>query len=340
MSEPAQKRLRTGVGTSVATLETSPQDDFILTLTKIRCERLLPKTRTIVTSNREELVPVAFRKLVNTNVLSLPVLTKQGKFFAMVDAFDLVRFVTEEFSDVELMNYVDVEALFEKEKQFNNTTVGQIVKHPIRKNPPFHPLTKGFSLFCAWEALALGGYHRVPVIDDENNICDVITQSMLIDFLYQNVEKIKEMRDRELKDLKCMKNQAKVSTVNKNSRAITAFRQMIRQNIHGLAVIDDRGHLVDNISLRDLRGIHPDVNVFWRLWNTIAEFKGKERADYPDQTPKGVIYAFPTDTFESVIEKMARQHIHRVYVVVSKDDLTPTHVISQTDVLQEIIGKF
>jgi len=114
MSEPPHKRLRTGVGTSVATLEHSPQDDFILTLTKIRCERLLPKTRTITTSNRDELVPVAFRKLVNTNVLSIPVLTKQGKFYAMMDSFDLVSFVTQEFADVELMNFVDIEALFEK----------------------------------------------------------------------------------------------------------------------------------------------------------------------------------------------------------------------------------
>jgi len=339
MSEPPHKRLRTGVGTSVATLEHSPQDDFILTLTKIRCERLLPKTRTITTSNRDELVPVAFRKLVNTNVLSIPVLTKQGKFYAMMDSFDLVSFVTQEFADVELMNFVDIEALFEKEKQFNDTTVGEIIKHPKRINSPFHPLTKGFSLFSAWEALALGGYHRVPVVDDENQICDIITQSMLIDFLYQNMEKINELGDREIKDLKCMKNQAKVSTISKHSRAITAFREMIRLNVHGLAVVDDHGYLVDNISLRDLRGVHPDVNVFWRLWNTVAEFKAKERADYPDHTPKEVIYVVPTDTFSSVIEKMARLHIHRVYVVESKDNLIPTHVISQTDALQEILSK-
>jgi len=339
MSLPPQKRLRSGVGTSVATLEHSPQDDFILTLTKIRCERLLPKARTITTSNRDELIPVAFRKLVNTNVLSIPVLTKQGKFFAMMDAFDLVGFVTDQFSDIDQLQKVDIEALFDKEKQFNNTTVGQIIKHPIRKNSPYHPMTKGYSLFSTWEALALGGYHRVPVLDEDNQICDVITQSMLIDFLYQNLEKINEMSDREIKDLKCLKHQTKVATIHNSSRAITAFREMIRLNVHGLAVLDDKGHLVDNISLRDLRGIHPDVNVFWRLWNTIAEYKAKERADYPDHTPKEVIYVVPTDTFGDVIEKMARQHIHRVYVVASSDNLTPTHVISQTDVLQEILSK-
>lgn len=41
--------------------------------------------------------------------------------------------------------------------------------------------------------------------------------------------------------------------------AILAFRLMIEKNVRGLAVVDEVGYLVDNISDRDLRVCNIDV---------------------------------------------------------------------------------
>ena len=76
---------------------------------------------------------------------------------------------------------------------------------------------------------------------------------------------------------------------------------MVEKDVSGVAVIDDEGKLIDNISLRsfiayllyflfkslncfcfrDLKGIRPDAKSFWRLWSTVHDFKMKVREEFP-----------------------------------------------------------
>lgn len=93
---------------------------------------------------------------------------------------------------------------------------------------------------------------------------------MLIDFLWQNIERVGTIGDAKVADLH---GTSPVLTVQENTKAIVAFREMATSGVSGLAVLDSNGKLVDNISLRDLKGIHPDAKIFWRLWNTVKAFK-------------------------------------------------------------------
>lgn len=85
---------------------------------------------------------------------------------------------------------------------------------------------------------------------DEGVIVDVITQSMLIDFLWQNIERIGSIADAKVADLKGTRP---VLTVQEDTKAIVAFREMAHSGVSGLAVLDGNGKLVDNISMRDLK---------------------------------------------------------------------------------------
>ena len=69
-------------------------------------------------------------------------------------------------------------------------------------------------------------------------------------------------------------------------------------------------------------------------------FKEKAVTDFPPPTKiAGPIVVTENDTLASVIEKMALNHIHRVYVVNDKSGMIPQRVISQTDVLREILKR-
>jgi len=57
------------------------------------------------------------------------------------------------------------------------------------------------------------------------------------------------------------------------------------------------------------------------------------------KTPNEPIYVLPSDTLFTVVEKMATQHIHRVYVVDDERHLRPQRVITQQDILREILEK-
>eukprot|EP01127_Copromyxa_protea_P001341 TRINITY_DN1135_c0_g1_i4.p2 TRINITY_DN1135_c0_g1~~TRINITY_DN1135_c0_g1_i4.p2 ORF type:complete len:163 (+),score=32.18 TRINITY_DN1135_c0_g1_i4:619-1107(+) len=160
---------------------------------------------------------------------------------------------------------------------------------------------------------------------------------MLIDFLWQNIERIGSAADSKVSDIR---GSTPVLTVQQDTKAIIAFRQMATSGVYGLAVLDKDGKLVDNISIRDLKGIHPDAKIFWRLWNTVQVFKEKALADFPAPGKKisGPLYVKDTNTLRDIVELMALNHIHRVYVV--SDDLSPIKVISQTDVLRMVLKHY
>jgi CBS domain-containing protein len=335
VGEPQTKKPRIGVGSSVTTLTRHATDDFALILSKTRVERLLPKGRKIYVAERTETLPQAFQKLVDRNVLSLPVLNHEGKYHGFVDMLDIVKHVMSLFGDVEQTTMADLEKLFLSEERFTKTQVHDVIPYPLQKMNPFHPILRGFSLYTAWETLALTGVHRVPVIDEEATVVDVVTQSMLIDFLWQNLEFVGEAANVPVSEL----GSNNIPLVVKGeTKAIMAFQQMVQKNVSGVAVIDDNGKLVDNISLRDLKAIRPDAKVFWRLWNTVTDFKLKVREEFPGHhIPGQPLAVTETDTLWTVVEMMATKHVHRVFVVDSRETMRPVRVLSQTDILRELL---
>jgi len=322
----------------VATVAHNETDSLIICLSQIKVERLQPGIRKIISCERDESVTSVFQKLVTNNVLSMPVLNQKGKYYGIVDILDIVRFVTEMFQDVSNTTQVDVEKLFTSDEKFNQTTVAQIMRWPLQKSNPFHPISKGYSLFSAWEVLALSGTRRVPVIDLSGGVVDLVTQSMLIDFLWQNIDKIGKLADRQVKDFESARINF-VPKCNRNLKTVNAFQEMVKMGVDHLAIVDDHDKLIDNLSLRDLRGIRPEFHIFYRLWNTIIEFKKKVHEEFPGKTPQNLQYALPTHTFYQVVEMMATNHVHHIFVVDNEKSMKPTRVITQTDVLREVLNK-
>jgi len=333
---PKTKKARIGVGTSVAELVRTDTDDFVLVMSKTKVERLLPRGRAVITTDTAEDLQSVFKKLVSANILSLPVLNQKKKYYGMVEMFDLVEYITSLFSDLSSTKLIDLEKMLVSERKFINATVKDVIRSPFPKYKSHKTLEKGFSLYSAWEILALAGTNRVVVLGDSEEVIDIITPSMLVDFLWQNIEKIGDVAKRIVNDL-IIEPTETLATIRENTKAIIAFREMVRMDKTGLGVVNEAGQLIDNISTRDLKGIHAEANVFWRLWSTVSEFKKKERMEYEKKIPSGLIYVKPDDTLYTVIEKMATLHIHRVYVV--DRDHAPIRVITQTDILREILAK-
>jgi CBS domain-containing protein len=330
------KRQRLGVGSSVVDFPKSPADDFILILTKLSSERLRPKKSEVVTIGRTDALPDAAKLMLDNNFLTLPVCTLKGTFHGFIEQKDIVKYILNVFlRDFSTVKYRNVEKIFAAANMYANTMVQDAMITPVKLRRSNFILSPGTKLFRAWEILAREGIHRVPVVDESGRIIDIITQSMLVDFLWQNLEKIGKVADMMVGDLW---NNKTVETVRDNTQAYYAFRKMIKKNVSGLAVIDREGKLVDNISYRDFRGIHSTARTFWRLWDSVKDFKMKVELDIPtDVKFTKPVYVVPTDTLSMVVEKMALNHIHRVYVVESTSTMKPVNVISQTDVLAFIL---
>jgi len=328
------KRQRVGVGSSVVDLVRTGADDFILLLTKVRSERLRPKgTGQVIAVNRTDDLQAAAEKMQENNILSLPVVTNDGKFYGFIEQREIVRYIMNDifFRTSGEMTQETMQHVFRTINVFKNSIVSDVMTYPVRLRSTNHIVPAGSSLYSIWETAAKEGVHRFPVVDPAGKIVDIITQSMLIDFCWQNIEKLGDVAQREVKGL--FPNM-EVYTIKDTDKAYFAFREMIRHKVSGLAVVDKDGKLVENISVRDFKKTHVRADTLWRLWETVMQFLSDSDTEMSFTKP---VYVQPTDTLYRVIEKMAVYHIHRVYVVKDDKSMQPVRVISQKDVLEAIL---
>lgn len=339
MEAPETKKQRLGVGTAVSKFVPGVADQFLLVLAKTRIEQLIPAMGKIIVTRRQELLPVVLRSMVENDILSLVVLTKADKFHGFVELFDILRWLCSSFKDLPIDQIPDFQQISSLEPLFDNAKVSEVILNPRRRVDPYHPIQRGYSLFAAWETLSLSGMHRVPVVGADFTIWDLITHSMLVDFLWQNIEKIGNLAERPVGTVFASLPRT-VQSVLTTTRGIQALRLLIDKDVNGLAVVDHDGRLVDHFSDRDLRVVLKEKTFarhFSILWEkNVCEIKALLRAQSP-RTPQRLFYASPTDTFSSVVEKMAINHIHRLFMVESVDTMKPSRCISQTDVLYAVL---
>jgi len=228
-------------------------------------------------------------------------------------------------------------SLLQKESKFSKSIVKDIMLYPVQKNSPFRPQRVGTSLFSAWELLAKEGIHRIPVVNDQNEIRDIVTQSMMIDFIWQNIEMISTVSELKVSDFEAPRRDLMV--IDRDAKAIQAFKDMAQMDLSGLGVVDSTGRLVDVISLRDMKLTCAwNETSFSYFFDTVGAYKEQLRANFPnDFPPANPQVVLPSQTLYNVLEKMAVEHIHRVFVVDSLESMKPIRVITQTDVLRQML---
>jgi len=337
-------------GSYVDISESGPVDKLILALVKTKVETLRPKTIDVIKVCKSDLISDVFRVFTEFNILSVPVLNNRGKYHSFLDTFDLVSLIVGHLFNDSLIDCRKLENLFKSEDNYNKTLVSDIVKYPrvMQVNGALPPVLKGYSLYTAFERLTLSNdlmKNRLAVVDDTGNIIDIITESMLLDFVFQNLDKVgTDLKLKLVRNLKKSDSKEPLIAIPASSKAITGFKAMLEHEIGGVAVVDDTtGWLLDTLTLRDLRGIRFDALYFWRLWDPVHVFKEKiitedvKYRDVKDQAPSRLIYALETDNWEDCIRKMILHNIHRLYVVDSEENRKPMRVITQKDLLRELI---
>eukprot|EP00965_Chrysotila_dentata_P035822 1191813-Pleurochrysis_carterae.AAC.1 len=129
-----------------------------------------------------------------------------------------------------------------------------------------------------------------------------------------------------------------VLKVDKNARAIEAFRMMDYGDVSAVPVVDSErdNKLVANISARDIRGIIAEESDFpMSLYTqTALQFAQRMHARKDTHAPLAVSLKL-SDTFKDAITKLNELKIHRVWIVNDAEQVT--HVLALCDILGEII---
>eukprot|EP00658_Telonema_sp_P-2_P078119 TRINITY_DN7239_c0_g1_i10.p2 TRINITY_DN7239_c0_g1~~TRINITY_DN7239_c0_g1_i10.p2 ORF type:complete len:123 (+),score=26.92 TRINITY_DN7239_c0_g1_i10:309-677(+) len=106
--------------------------------------------------------------------------------------------------------------------------------------------------------------------------------------------------------------------------AIDGFERMETQSVSGLAVLNDEGQLVGNLSASDLRGM--GRHEFGDLLMSVEDFTLINK----DQVQG---YCLPPDaTLDCLLQTFKEKRVHRLYVVDERN--SPMAVITLTDVMR------
>jgi CBS-domain-containing membrane protein len=297
----------------------------------------------------DDLVDQAFQKMARWNVSSLPVIDaptgsatpSASNLKGFVDLVDLVAFLstvgtrimTNPYGVGESRNLAtdDVAILHRRSKEWrvtNTIDVSNFGKrnplHKINQNMSVKDLVNFFGKFN--EAV-----HRVAVVDDNHNLIGVLTQSMLLRCVNEDLGRFPEANNIKARSLR-MTQANKLATVRSDLAAFEAFMKMHNECLSSLAVVSDSGDICENISATDLKGALTD---FKRLLLPVREYLGETRSVVLGmKKPEGLVHCYLDSTLRDVVGLFNDSRMHRVYVV--DEQRKPVGVVSLTDIFHNL----
>lgn len=216
-------------------------------------------------------------------------------------------------------------------KMFKHATDGVTLPYLARRNP-FHAVKHGASLKEVVDILTRG-VRRVPVVDSEGKVVNIVSQSTIVQFLNKHLPEVKSLFEEKVEHVNI--GTAPVISVTKETRAIDVFRMMDHHMRSGVAVTDTTGTLLGYTTGMDLKLFIqcPSVSV---LQLPIMQFLSQIRAQSIDiSTPVTSLSLHEPLTL--LIGKLAATRGHRIFIVTN--DYKPAKVVSIVDLLKYIVEK-
>jgi CBS domain-containing protein len=194
---------------------------------------------------------------------------------------------------------------------------------------------RDYSLFHAFELLAREEHmHRIPVVDSEKVLVNIISQSHLVEYVHKNIHRIGTKINLPVSHFhEAIKP---VATISEHKITIDAFKMMKLKKVTGIAIVNDNQEIMDVLSIKDLKLIVHDEKFFQKLYQPISKFL-KELDLKDHKRPKEPVVCHKDATLETVVKKLTEHHIHRMFI--TDDANKPIGVVGLKEVLYEIVNE-
>jgi CBS domain-containing protein len=130
---------------------------------------------------------------------------------------------------------------------------------------------------------------------------------------------------------------ANVISISEEASLSDAIEQLRQNKISALVVVDHSGHMVGVISQTDLL----------RAWKESSGSSSVMHSPVSQYMTRDVVSVAPHKTLDYAMRTLNEHHIHRLVVVETRDGgrfvtdrMMPVGILSQTDIVRALIGKF
>ncbi|OBZ85115.1 Protein SDS23, partial [Choanephora cucurbitarum] len=283
-------------------------------------------------------VEEACQILVSNNISSAPVFSDPRHYIGMFDYGDVIAYILlvlhlkpgqDDRVDPDAFEIKDI---VQRALRGQKVPVG-MASDLSRKNP-FYSILEEATLLSALEIFAYGT-HRVSMLNPEGDISGILSQSTVVNYLYENRKQFPEIDQAMNKTIRELKlGDAPVIGVDINASVLDALSIMSSNGISSLAILQNNKQLMGNISITDVKHIMKGYT-HRMLWKTCFQFISHVRTeqgmiDGQDRLP--VFDVRKDASLGFTIAKLLATKAHRVWVV--DDHQHAIGVVSLTDIIR------
>jgi len=283
-------------------------------------------SRPILTLTAEDTIVPLMKRLASIGYQSaLIVDPRTQQPLGFVGALDVMAEILDhlkEFSHAQ--KGIDIEVANAQGNSFFNKTCSEFINRSQRD--PLVALTSQNTLLDAVKVLQ--DVHRLMVKDESGRVVNILTQTDILSFIMSRYDLVASV-GKPLTESGINPTEV-VGSLKEDTPVIGAMRYMRDCGVSGVAVINNVGQIITNFSGADLLRLTPEN------FSLIAS----NLKDYLYQVHgylKPPICCKNTDTLETVMLKMERYNIHRVYIV--DDGMMPTGFLSLTDIMRYLTSQ-
>jgi len=271
--------------------------------------------------------------MIDTKVLALVVVDSENIPLCLLSMMDLVHFFTNYFTESDFGDG-DVQSLIQKKAEITNVKISDIQEIAQLDRPYSVPETA--RVIEAAQLMVEKNAHRVLVYDSKSKLCNLVTQSRIIQLFESVLDHIPQKAHFTIQELELVKNR-KVVSINENETSFKAFKRMKEEKVSGIAVVNNEGVLVGTMSISDLRVLGYDLSYFYLLSKPVKAYVDvvKQRQKFEEDRPY-VICTKPSDPIGDVIRTVSFWKVHRIFVV--DDNRKPIDVISLREIIAAMIS--
>eukprot|EP01080_Neovahlkampfia_damariscottae_P003318 gene3318-5758_t len=277
-----------------------------------------PRIAYFVTSDKT--VEDCIQYLTDKKILACPAVDDKKKVVGMVDVFDILSTLIELMPEEKDLK--DEDALERSYRAVNLKKITEVLnksgKNPCE--PMYHntPALEMISMFA-------DGLHRVPVLDDKEDLIVTVSQSLVVKYLTKEMKSKDEMIEFGKKSLsELFLGKVQVKALKSSDSVLKAFKIMNKHGFSSIPIVGDDDQIVGNFSNSDVKGFCKEsIPSFFQTIGFYLE-KQSEQALKP-------VTCKADDSLVSVMEKLSSGP-HRVWVVDEKN--RPVSVVSMTDIFK------
>lgn len=299
--------------------QTSPVSKHPLVGIHLTALGILEANRPMITIGKKESIKEVFHKLVDNGILSLPVYDNhKGLYTKFVDVLDVLVYTVNVLSaDITKSGYETICS----HPEFNASC--EKLADASHRNP-FYSIDSEANLKDAVDLMAKKKLYRLAVTHKTGDLAEILTQSRVVRWISGMVD-VFPFAHKTIEDFN-LGNKGVISVATTQD-AIQGFCKILENNITGVAVVNEDGKLVANLSASDLRRLGYGTYLFAHLFLPVQAF-----LTLGDNEIRKPVVIKQSTTIKEVFQTFNWSKVHRLYVV--DEHHRPVGVVSVTDMIR------